>query len=134
MNKKILILEDNKDLAQMYAKLLKSNGYDPTVAFDGIEGLEKLQEMEPDLIIMDVSMPRMSGVGFYQQICGLDGKPKYPILVATGRTDLETTFKNLPVDGLILKPFERADLLKEIGLILNKKSASTKSPSCLIKI
>ena len=123
MLKKILILEDEKELAKLYGKLLKNHGYEVTIAFDGLEGLEKLHQVEPDLIIMDVSMPKMSGVGFYQNICGSDGKPMYPILVVTGRMDLETTFKDLPIDGIILKPFEREDLLKEIKSIFAHKTA-----------
>jgi DNA-binding response OmpR family regulator len=118
MNRKILILEDNEDLGKMYMKLLKSHGYDSMLAVDGLEGLDMLQQMSPDLIIMDVSMPRMSGVGFYESICDLQGKPRYPLLVVTGRLDLEATFKQLPVAGLILKPCKREQLLKEVEAIL----------------
>ncbi len=121
MKKKILILEDNKEVCKLYSKFLKANGYDITVAYDGLEGLGRLEEMVPDLIIMDVSMPRMSGVGFYQNICGSDEMPMYPILVATGRMDLELTFKHLPVDDVILKPFEREEFLKKVEAILNKQ-------------
>ncbi|MEI7999378.1 MAG: response regulator [Candidatus Omnitrophota bacterium] len=120
MQKKILILEDEKELASLYAKFLKANGYDPVLAFDGIEGLERLKEMTPDLILLDLSMPNMGGVGFYQQLCGAEGKPRFPILVLTGRMDLERVFKDLLIDGLLLKPFEKSHLLKEVETIINK--------------
>lgn len=121
MSKKILVLEDDRDIAWLCAKLLKNKGYEVTVAHDGLEGLEKLHTMgDPDLILMDVSMPRMSGAGFYQNICGSNGKPSYPVIVMTGRMDLELTFKNLPVECVIFKPFERAELLKQVELVLHK--------------
>ncbi len=126
MKKKILILEDD-EVGILYTRFLISKGYDVILARDGIEGLEKLKDMEPDLIIMDVSMPRMSGVGFYEEICTLRGKPRYPVLVVTGRMDLELTFANLPVDGVILKPIQREEFLKKIENILNKPSDSMKN-------
>jgi DNA-binding response OmpR family regulator len=124
MTKKILILEDDKDIARICAKLLKSRGYDVTVAHDGLEGLEKLHQLAPDLILMDVSMPKMSGVGFYQNICGSDGKPTYPLIVMTGRMDLEMTFQNLPVEGILLKPFERKQLLQKVEMVFQKDSCA----------
>lgn len=125
--KKILILEDEEEVGRLYAKFLKVNGYDTVLACDGLEGLERLKEMEPDLILMDVSMPRMSGVGFYQRICTPEGKPRYPVLVVTGRLDLELTFESLPVDGLILKPVERNQLLKAIEDIFSKQTVFSAS-------
>jgi len=116
--KKILIIEDNKEVALLYQKLLNINGYDTTVAFDGLEGLDRLKEMTPDLILLDVSMPRLSGVGFYQEVLDAAGYPKYPILVITGRIDLEITFKHFPVAGVLLKPVDRNNLLNQINDIL----------------
>ncbi len=122
MSKKILILEDEKELARLYGKLLKDQGYEVTLVFDGLEGLEKLHKVEPDLILMDVSMPNMSGVGFYHNVCNSVGRPMYPILVVTGRLDLEKTFRSLPIDGIILKPFKRELLLKEVQDILSRNT------------
>jgi DNA-binding response OmpR family regulator len=106
--------------------LLRNSGYEVMVAYDGIEGLDKLADFHPDLVLMDVGMPRMSGVGFYERILGSNGKPAYPIIVMTGRMDLELTFQSLPVAGIIMKPFLREDLLKEVSQILHQYS-----PLCL---
>ena len=121
MEKKILILEDEQQVAQLYAKFLRTKGYDPTLAFDGLEGLERVKEVKPDLILLDLNMPKMSGMEFYQHICDREGKPKHPVLVVTGRADLEALFKDFHVDGFIIKPFEGTRLLKEIEIVLNRQ-------------
>lgn len=121
MEKKILILEDEREIAQLYAKCLKENGYDPEIAFDGLEGLEKLKDIKPDLILLDLDMPRMNGLEFYQHICGSQERPPYPVLVVTGRTELEALFKDFHVDGYIIKPFDGMRLLSEVRIIINKQ-------------
>jgi two-component system chemotaxis response regulator CheY len=119
MEKKILVLENEKEIARLYAKCLKAEGYDPELAFDGLEGLEKLKDIKPDLILLDLAMPKMSGLEFYEHICSSHEKCKYPVLVLTGRADLETVFKDFPVDGFIIKPFGGTRLLKEVNIIIN---------------
>jgi DNA-binding response OmpR family regulator len=118
--KKILIIEDEKEIAQLYAKRLTDKGYDPLLAHDGHEGLEKLKYFSPDLILLDVNMPKMGGLEFYQHICDPRGNPKYPVLVLTGRAELETLFKDFHVAGILIKPFEGERLLKEVDIILDK--------------
>ncbi len=118
--KKILVLEDNKETAFLYERMLKANSYEVTVGYDGLEGLTILKLFKPDLIILDVNMPRLSGVGFYQEICDTQGIPSYPLLVVTGRMDLELTFRSLPVAGLMLKPINRTKMLDTIKEILGE--------------
>src|SRR5271154_4097171 len=117
MDKKILILEDEKDVGQIYVKYLKSHGYDPVLASDGLEGIKQLKLMTPDLILLDLGMPKMNGIEFYQYICDSQKKPRYPVLVLTGRTDLETLFSDFHVEGFIIKPFIQVQLLNEIEII-----------------
>jgi DNA-binding response OmpR family regulator len=120
MKKKILILEDEVEIAQLYAKRLKDKGYDPRLAFDGLQGLEKLKTFIPDLILLDVNMPKMGGLEFYQHICDPHGNPLYPVLVLTGRADLEKLFKEFNVEGILIKPFAGSLLSKEVDIILDK--------------
>ena len=121
MENKILILEDENEIARLYAKCLKDKGYDPQLAFDGLEGIEKLKDFKPDLILLDLTMPKMNGMEFYKHICGTHDRPKYPVLVLTGRGELEVLFKDFYVDGFIIKPFDGTRLLKEVGIILDKQ-------------
>src|SRR5882757_5893304 len=102
MENKILILEDEKEIAEIYAKQLKNKGYASVLAYNGLEGLEKLKEIKPDLILLDLNMPEMGGVEFYQHICDAQNKPKHPVLVITGRADLESLFKDFHIEGFII--------------------------------
>ncbi len=120
--KKILLLDDELDLQALVKITLKSRGYEVVVAGNGIEGLEKLKTLRPDLIILDMNMPKMGGIEFYQHICDTHGKPMYPVLVLTARANMETLFKQFNIDGFMAKPFEIDDLLKEVDTIIKKRS------------
>lgn len=119
---RILIIEDEQDIRELLGERLSLAGFKVTTAVDGEEGFKKLGEAEPDLIILDLSMPRMGGLAFYNKICGRDGKPKFPILILTARQQMEEMFRNLEVAGFVTKPFEMEDLLHEILLIISKRS------------
>src|ERR1041385_8938785 len=98
MAKTILILEDEQDVANLYAKRLQTQGYQTHVAYNGLQGLDKLKAgIVPDLILMDINMPEMGGLEFYQHICGTSEKPPYPVLVLSARTDLEAFFRDFNV-------------------------------------
>jgi DNA-binding response OmpR family regulator len=122
MEKKILILEDEKDIAQIYVKRLKAKGYDLELASDGLEGLEKLKNFKPDLILLDLSMPKLGGLGFYQKICNGQDRPQYSVLVLTGRNNMEELLIQMNVDGFIAKPFGIDELLCQVDAILEKRS------------
>lgn len=130
MNQKtILLLDDEVDLQQLVKMTLKTKDYNVVVAGNGLEGLEKLKTVQPDLIILDMNMPKMGGLEFYQNIC-VNDRPKFPVLVLTARANMEQLFKELNIDGFMAKPFEIEDLLTEVDTIIQKKSnASVKVTS-----
>jgi len=121
----ILVIDDEKDLTEMIAFQFRARGYDTMTASNGLEGLEKIREASPDLIVLDMNMPKMGGLEFYQNICGSDGRPAYPVLVLTARANMEQLFKDLDVDGFIPKPFEIDELIHEAEVIITKKSRVT---------
>ena len=127
MENTILVLEDDRGLAKLYKINLRANGYNPVISFDGFDALKKLDKIKPDLILLDLVMPKMSGMEFYQYICGVDGLPRYPVLIVTARLDLLEVLKDMHVDGVLNKPFEASRLLKEIAVILNKRHSSQES-------
>jgi len=118
--KKILIIDDEADLTEMAAYKIRKSGYIVETACNGLEGLKKLDHFIPDLIILDINMPVMGGIEFYEKILGPNDKPKYPILVLTARAHMENLFKQLDVDGFMNKPYEFDELLKEIKVIAYK--------------
>lgn len=120
--KTVLVIDDEVDLQQLVKIALKSKGYIVETANNGLEGLEKLKRIKPDLIILDLNMPKMGGLEFYQSICGQDNLPKYSVLILTARANMVQLFKEFNIDGFMTKPFEIKELLDEVVAIIEKKS------------
>ncbi len=123
--KTILLIDDEIDLQQLVKIALKSKGYNIETANNGLEGLAKLETLKPDLIILDMNMPKMGGLEFYQKI-SVNDKPKYPVLVLTARANMEQLFREFNIDGFMAKPFEVDELLEEVDTIIKKKSGIAK--------
>ncbi len=120
--KKILILDDEEDLRDILSFQFKAKGYDVYTAQDGVEGLGQLKTITPDLIILDLNMPNMGGIEFYQRICGTNGHPPYPVMVLTARANTRQLFMEFDVDGFMTKPFDIESLIKEAEVIIQKTS------------
>ena len=121
---KILLVDDEVQLLTMVQMRLEANGYEVITASDGQEGLEKAKNENPDLIMMDVMMPKMDGY----KVCGLlknDTRySKIPIILFTARAqqDDQQVGKEAGADAYITKPFDPPVLLAKIEELL-KKSA-----------
>lgn len=118
--KTILLIDDDIDLQQLTKITLNSRGYTVETANNGLEGLEKLQSIKPDLIILDMNMPKLGGLGFYQKIC--DGQPKapYPILILTARANMEALLTQMNVQGYMAKPYEIDEFLQKVESIMSR--------------
>jgi len=123
---KILVIDDEEDLRENLKYVLQMKGYVVELAEDGVKGLKALESFTPDLIILDLNMPNMGGIEFYQRICVRDF-PKYPVFVLTARANMEKFFKDFNVDGFMAKPFEISELLREVGLVIDRKSAKSRT-------
>ncbi len=118
-NKKtILLIDDEVDLVDMIEFFLVSKGYIVVTAHDGLEGLERLKEIRPDLIILDINMPRMDGLEFFQKITGPDNRSLHPVLVLTARANAEEMVRTIGVDGFISKPFDIEHLIERVESIV----------------
>jgi len=120
--RKILVIDDEADLTQMIGYQFKAKGFEVQTAADGLAALEIVHQFMPDLIILDINMPRMGGIEFYSKICGTKGKPLYPVLVLTARANIKGLFQDLQIDGFMVKPFEIDKLVYEAELIIKKRS------------
>lgn len=116
----ILIIDDEVDLAEMTAYQLKAKGFKVEVASNGQEGLNKLETFIPHLIILDLNMPVMGGLEFYERILDDHKKPKFPVLILTARAYLDNVLNGLNIEGYITKPFELEDLLKRVKAATEK--------------
>jgi len=116
--RKLLLVDDDTSLLITLRDFLRFEGYEVVTAESGEKALAILAETAPDLIILDMSMPGMGGIGFLKEIMHKDGKPRYPVLVLTARANMAEFFSNVEVDGFIAKPCDPQDLLMEVTRII----------------
>lgn len=117
MSGTILVVEDYDDVRSLMKLLLESYGYQVTEAIDGIEAIECIREPFPDLILMDISMPRMDGLAATKAIRKLDGASEIPIIAVTafGNQYYERAIE-AGCNTLINKPVD----FENIKLLLNQ--------------
>lgn len=116
--RKILLVDDDTSLLVTLGDFLGFEGYEVRTADSGETALKILENFTPDLVILDMSMPGMGGIGFLKRITLPDGKLRFPVLVLTARAGMAEFFANVAVDGFIAKPCDPHDLLMEVGRIL----------------
>ena len=83
MGKKILVVDDDKSAVKFMSVMLQENGYEPVVAYDGREGLQKVQENQIDLIVLDVMMPKKTGFVLFKELKRKDEYKDIPVLMLT---------------------------------------------------
>jgi DNA-binding response OmpR family regulator len=83
MKKKILLIEDEKSVSKAYGEHLQNEGYEMEYAYDGEEGLEKIRSFKPDLVLLDLLLPKLDGVSVINEIKADDDIKDTPILVLT---------------------------------------------------
>lgn len=119
----ILIVDDDKHVLRTLGDYLAFEGYEIARAVSAEAALERLASIVPDLIILDISMPGIGGVGFLKEISSADGKTKYPVIILTARAVMEQFFDEIEVDGFVAKPCTEDALLTTIRGVLAKRSA-----------
>jgi len=121
----VLIVEDERALNQAYEMILKKAGYDVTCAFDGDEALEKAKAFEPDVILLDLRMPRMSGIEFLESYKPKKEHPKVRIIVFSNldmQKDIDKAYE-LGASKYMLKAWASPDeLLKMVSDQLKQKT------------
>jgi len=114
----ILVIDDDAELLATLGDFLLFENYEVETATSGEDGMVKLAGIVPDLIILDISMPGMGGVGFLKEMSSNKRIAKVPVLVFTARSNMEKFFREVEVAGFMPKPCDPAALLKEIRRIL----------------
>ncbi|MHC4142705.1 MAG: response regulator [Planctomycetota bacterium] len=84
MPKQILVIDDDHNAVKYLSTLLSEHGYDPVPAYDGAEGLQKIKQAKPDLIVLDVMMPKKSGFVLFKQLKQDNEYRDIPIVMLTG--------------------------------------------------
>jgi len=128
--KRILIVDDELDMRTFLSTLLETTGYKPVVASDGLEGIRKARQIKPDLIVLDVMMPKEAGIQMYRDL-RVDSELKdIPVIMLSGIAK-KTFFHSQNVldaytgqsvrepDAYIEKPPEAEELLQSVRGLLN---------------
>ena len=120
MSKTILYVEDNEMNRKIVRALLKATTYELVEAFDGEAGVAKALEVKPDLILMDVQLPKMSGIGATKKIRAEAATAQTPILVITSfaLSGDEQKAMAAGATGYLAKPYSPIDLLGRIRKLL----------------
>ena len=104
-NSKILVVEDDEPIRLMYDMKLRSSGFQSFAAKDGAEGLQKAEDIKPDLILLDLKMPNMSGEDMLEQVRSRDWGASIRVIVLTNisKTEAPAKLRFLDVDRYIVK-------------------------------
>jgi CheY-like chemotaxis protein len=120
---KVLIVDDSSDNVEMVSLLLSKRGFDVTSAPDGPGALEALEAARPDVILLDVMMPSMSGMEVLDRIRANPQHANIPVILVTAKTGDEDVLEGYKfgADYYITKPFTARQLLYGIGLVLGRE-------------
>lgn len=120
MAKKILVVDDEVDIQRIVAFRLEKGGYQVFSAYNGLEGLEIAAREKPDLILLDLRMPKMSGEEACQKLKADPALKAIPIIFLTASQFVHTEelVKTCGADDLLIKPFTPEDLLAKISKYL----------------
>ena len=115
MTKRVLIVEDEEAVRELEKFILETQGYEVMEARDGLEGLAKAEFRKPDIILLDLMMPDVSGGRMYDEMMQHPATAGIPIIVVTGKPDAHEIFDDqIGPDNVIMKPFEADALLGRI--------------------
>lgn len=115
-NERILVIEDDASVRTLLAKSLGTRGYQVVCCEDGLAGLTALEGAAPDLIIVDVMMPRLDGMTFVRAIKGHAKTKPIPVIFLTAKNDPKSMIAgiNLGAKFYVTKPFVIEDLLSKV--------------------
>ena len=127
--KKILVIEDEKDVADLLALNLRKAGFRISVAADGVNGLQKAREDRPDFIILDLMLPGMPGLEVCKILRGDPSTSEIPILMLTAKADEVDRIVGLEfgADDYVVKPFSPREIGLRIRAILRRSEAPADS-------
>ena len=125
-NEKILVVDDDTNICELLRLYLTKEGYQVTVANDGEEGLEKFNQVKPDMVLLDVMMPKMDGLEVCRRIRKAGNTPVM-MLTAKGETFDKVLGLELGADDYMVKPFDAKEVVARIKAVLRR---CTKQMSC----
>lgn len=114
----MLVVDDDEGLQETLQVLLEMEGYDVAIAQDGLDALAKLDHLSPDLILLDLMMPRMDGFEFVAELERRGRRGGIPIVVLTADGRAKYKAERVSAAGYLGKPFDVPELLGEMDRVL----------------
>jgi DNA-binding response OmpR family regulator len=117
---RVLVVEDDDEIADVLRRSLRQEGHEVRTALDGEEALQTARDFVPDMVVLDLGLPKLDGVEVCRQ---LRGESDVPILILTARTDTDDRVRGLDAgaDDYLVKPFERAELLARLRALMRRR-------------
>jgi DNA-binding response OmpR family regulator len=117
---RVLVVEDDDEIAQVLQRSLRLDGYDVRIAGDGQAALDQAASYHPDLVILDLGLPKIDGIEVARRLRAADD---VPILMLTARDAVEARVEGLDsgADDYLVKPFERQELLARLRALLRRR-------------
>jgi two-component system, OmpR family, response regulator MprA len=124
----VLVVEDDEEIAQVLQRSLRLEGYEVKLADDGVKALEEAHGFLPDVLVLDLGLPRLDGIDVAKRL--RDGGDDVPILMLTARDALDSRVAGLDVgaDDYLVKPFERQELLARLRALLRRRPPRGMAP------
>src|SRR4029450_4406965 len=117
---RVLVVEDDAEIADVLRRTLRQEGHEVRSALDGVSALEAAEDFVPDLVILDLGLPKLDGV----EVCRrLRAESDAPILILTARTQTDDRVEGLDsgADDYLVKPFERQELLARMRALMRRR-------------
>jgi two-component system, OmpR family, response regulator MprA len=117
---RVLVVEDDADIADVLRRTLRQEGHEVRTAGDGEEALASAAEFMPDVVILDLGLPKLDGVEVLRRLRSNDD---VPVLILTARSDLDDRVEGLDTgaDDYLVKPFERQELLARMRALMRRR-------------
>ena len=117
--KKVLIIDDEVDFANLLARRIRLDGHDALCYYQGENAVDTANEIQPDLILLDISLPDISGLEVYEHLKGHENTKSIPVVFLSAFPDREDyCLYTLKADGFLKKPCDSALILKMIRSII----------------
>ena len=125
MKEKVLMIDDDSDLLGLAETWLRNAGFEPFIAKDGIEGLQRVYSSRPDLILLDINMPRMDGWEVCHRIREMCDIPIIMVSINGQGADVIRAF-SLGVDDYVTKPFNFSELMARVQAVLRRSGTASR--------
>ncbi len=130
MSQTILVVDDKKNVRQLLSEFLTGHAYQVNVASNGVEAFESIQKQTPDIILLDIMMPKMDGYEFIKKLRTNDNLPVIMITAKQHESDLIKGF-DLGADDYIIKPFRLSELLVRLKAVLRRSAKYESITTCI---